>query len=456
MPEYQFDGGYPSETTIAAAYDAADHARAVVAYKHFFPAVSGMAIWSGTQAAGVVPNRVFGTMDTRPAQVGFTLNSDTPYGPVLLDLSVGPLVVTVPEGPLIGAALNTDQSWISDIGIPGPDHGRGGRHVFLPPGWDGEVPPAAFVHRPAGTRVVVGLRAIPQDGDVDGAIGLLKSVRVDPLVEDREWAQPSWVQLTGVPQDTTPSSVQGTLDYWRILHEYISTEPVHASDAAYLGELAVLGIRADEPFAPDERMRSILSRAAVDADAQMRVQSLADRRPDRVVWPDRRWEWVTLRPENADFAVGDRTDVDARETWFYQAIASSPVMFRRQAGSGSLYWFIARDDGGAYLDGSRPYRIRVPLPVPAGLFWSITVYDAESRSQIAAPQANAALRSMFELSGKLSGDHVDLHFGPDARADGEPWVQTLPGRGWFAYFRIYGPTEAAFDGSWRLQDPAAT
>lgn len=450
---YEFHGGFPTEDTIAAAYDAADFVRAVTCYKHFFPAVSGLAILTGSGAVGVVPNRVFGTMDTRPGQVGFTLNSDTPYAPVLLDLTNGPLVVTIPPGPTVGASLNADQSWIADLGIPGADAGQGGRHVFLAPGQEAEVPSDAFVHQTLGTRVVVGLRAIPQQGNVAAAIDLLRSVRVDPLTEDQSWEQPTWVDLTGKPQDTTPLSVQGTLEYWRVLHDYISTEPVHTADRSYVGELAVLGIRRGAPFAPDERLARILTDAAREADAQLRVQSLADRRTDRVVWPQRQWEWVTLRPENADFEIDGRPDVDARETWFYQAIASSPVMFRRQAGSGSLYWFVARDETGTYLDGAQSYRLRVPLPVPAGLFWSLTVYDAETRSQIDTPQGTAAVRSLFELDGKLDGTEVDIAFGPERpEADAGAWLQTLPGRGWFAYFRIYGPTTAAFDGSWTLDD----
>lgn len=450
---YEFRGGYPTDATVSAAYDDADFIRAVTCYKHFFPAVSGMAILRGTEAVGVTPNRVFGTMDTRPGQIGFTLNSDTPYAPVLLDLADGPLVVTIPPGPIVGAALNVDQSWISDVGIPGSDAGNGGRHVFATAMQNDDFPDGTYVHRALGNRVVVGLRAIPVGGDVDAAIDLLRSVQVNPFRADADWEQPTWLDLTGKPQDTTPLVVQGTIDYWRLLYDYISTEPVHAEDRSYLGELAVLGIRADTPFEPDERLTRILVEAAREADAQLRVQSLADRREDRVVWADRQWEWVTLRPENAAFEIDGRPDVDARETWFYQAIASSPVMFRRQAGSGSLYWFVGRDATGAYLDGSRSYRLRVPLPVPAGLFWSLTVYDAESRSQIATDQDAAAVRSLFELHGKLDGTEAVIAFGPQRPdADAAAWVQTLPGRGWFAYFRIYGPTPAAFDQSWRLDD----
>jgi hypothetical protein len=29
---------------------------------------------------------------------------------------------------------------------------------------------------------------------------------------------------------------------------------------------------------------------------------------------------------------------------------------------------------------------------------------------------------------------------------------TMPGKGWFTYFRFYGPKEAYFDKSWQLPD----
>lgn len=76
MPTANPDG-FPAPDIVHATYDAADTTRAIACYKHFFPAVSGMAILRGFEAVGIVPNQVFGTMDTRPGQVGLTLNSDT-------------------------------------------------------------------------------------------------------------------------------------------------------------------------------------------------------------------------------------------------------------------------------------------------------------------------------------------------------------------------------------------
>ena len=97
----------------------------------------------------------------------------------------------------------------------------------------------------------------------------------------------------------------------------------------------------------------------------------------------------------------------------------------------------------------------MPLPVPDKLFWSLTLYDAETRAEMVADQPSAALRSLVELTPERlgDGDHVDLYLGPEQpdEKDGR-WLQTNPGKGWFVYFRIYGPEPPAFDGTWRLPD----
>lgn len=200
-------------------------------------------------------------------------------------------------------------------------------------------------------------------------------------------------------------------------------------------------------------MKGILEQAAKLGCAHMRVESFADRRPDRVVWKDRQWQWAGLRFENGSFDTANYTDTYARDKWFFQAIATSPAMFRRDAGAGSLYWRGLRDKAGIYLDGGKTYKLTVPQPVPGKLFWSVIVYDTETRIQVATDQRKAALRSLFELKDKMTGAMVDLYFGPKAPVgqDGQ-WIKTIFGKGWFVYFRIYGPQQPAFDGSWKPGD----
>jgi hypothetical protein len=81
------------------------------------------------------------------------------------------------------------------------------------------------------------------------------------------------------------------------------------------------------------------------------------------------------------------------------------------------------------------------------------VYDVLTRSEIKTSQNYAALRSMFELKGMERERTVELYFGTKSPAGKEKqWIKTIPGRGWFVYFRIYGPEQPAFDGSWKPGD----
>ena len=454
---FRFPGGYPDVDTIRRARRAGRSARAVELYRFFFPSVSGLAIWRGTTAVGVVPNERFGVLDTTPAQAGLTLNSDTPYAPVLLDLSGGPVVVGLPAGPFMGAALDLHQGWLADMGIPGADRGDGGRYVFVPPRWDGALPDGDHVVRSTTVRTVVGMRVVPIGGDLERAHGLLRQITVQTPADAAPRA-PEWLDLTADPQDTTPNAVQGGIAFWEALHEVLQTEPPAPGWDVQYGGLASLGLTAGAAFAPDPELRDVLEHAAVEADAIMRVGSLADDRDDRVVWRGTQWEWPGLRPENGRFEDGGRIDLHAREKWFYQAIVASPAMFRRSVDAGLFYWLGSRDADGVFLDGGRRYTLRVPTPVPARLFWSITVYDAETRSQIVTPSGTAALRSLFDKAAAAAdGGHLEISFGPETPVDGAASVQTIAGRGWFVYLRIYGPEAPAFDGTWRLPDfrPAA-
>jgi|SoiMethySBSTD1v2_1073268.scaffolds.fasta_scaffold04364_18 hypothetical protein len=450
---YAFDHGFPTADTMGQAYDDADLNRAIQAYKFFYPTVSGAAIVRGNEQIGVIPNKVFGILDCGPEQQVFTANSDTPYGPLMLDLSIGPIVVELAPGPLIVCSMDVNQRWVADMGLPGPDGGKGGKHLLLPPDYTGKVPSSGYyVHRASSNRQIVGARSLPVNGDVQAAKERLKTIKVYPYQKTSGWQDPQWLDVTGQPQDTTPVAWEDNIQFWEVLAKTVDAEPLYTGYHDYYGELAALGIEKGKPFAPDARMRRILGEAARVGNAQMRVQSFGDRRPDRNVWQDRRWQWASLRFEDGDFNTHSRLDTEAREKWFYQAIGASPAMFRRDTNAGSLYWLGLRDREGLYLDGEQHYKLSVPLPVPAKLFWSVTVYDADTRSQIQTPQKKAALRSLFELKD-AEGASVDLFFGPTpAAAQTNRWIQTLPGKGWFVYFRIYGPDGPAFDGSWKPGD----
>jgi len=262
-----------------------------------------------------------------------------------------------------------------------------------------------------------------------------------------------WTDVSDRKMDATCLRWEDNMQYWQELKKVVDEEPVSTRTPGMSGMLAAIGIVKGQPFNPSTRMSGILLRAAMTARDQMLVSACASNRADRLAWQGRRWQWVGLVPNATQFETPMGLDLEARDRWFIQAIVTSPAMFRRTAGAGSLYWLASRDSTGAYLDGGKSYKLTVPQPVPAKLFWSVTAYDAQTRSEVQTDQGKAALRSMFELKDASKTEPTELYFGPTAPAGHEgQWIKTAPGRGWFAYFRIYGPEGAAFDGSWKPGD----
>ena len=447
---YTFERGYPLPQTTQSARDDADLQRAIIAYRFWYPAVSVEGIFNGNREAGLKDGEKIGIAAAGPRQIGFTLNSDTPYGSGVIDVSGGPVVIELPPGPYIGLVNDHYQGWVLDMGLPGPDAGKGGKHLVLPPDYKGAIPSGYQAARSKSYQNLLAVRALPVGGDVNKAMDALRAIKVHPLDGNRDVAV---VDTTEMKLDSSSLRWEDNIQFWQKLTAIVDAEPLVPSFLPMYGLLAELGIEKGKPFAPDGRMTEILQRAAKAGRGQLLVSAFDSTRPDRVNWPDRKWEWVGLVPGSAQFETPSGMDLEARDRWFAQAIVTSPAMFRRTAGAGSLYWMSTRDSSGSFLDGGKNYKLTMPGPVPGKLFWSVTVYDTATRSQVQTDQDKAALRSMFELKDVKGAAPAELYFGPEAPAGNEAhWIKTEPGKGWFAYIRIYGPEEAAFDKSWKPGD----
>ena len=445
--------GFPSAEQARASNDDADLQRAIVAYRFWYPTVSCEGMFNGARVAGIKDNENMLIMACTPRQVAFTPNSDTPYGAGTVDLSNGPVVIEIPPGPFIGLADDHHQGWILDMGIPGPYGAKGGKHLLLPPGYTQLVPPGYQVGKSNSNKVLIALRALPQMGDVQGGLDVLRKVKIYPLATADKPKLTTFIDVSDKEIDSTCLKWEDNFQYWEKLHAVIDAEPLVEKYLPMYGLLAGVGIEKEKPFAPNPELKKMLGDAAKMGRDQMLVAAFASRRSDRLAWDNRKWEWAGLVPGSAQFETASGLDLEARDRWFAQAIVTSPAMFKRSAGAGSLYWLGHRDQEGEYLDGGNTYRLSVPQPVPAGLFWSVTAYDAQTRSEVQTDQNKAALRSLFELKDVSKTEPTELYFGPQAPAGREgQWIKTAPGRGWFAYFRIYGPEEPAFNKSWRPGD----
>jgi hypothetical protein len=247
------------------------------------------------------------------------------------------------------------------------------------------------------------------------------------------------------------TSAQPTdLKYWTYLAEVLAPEPVEARDGFFMAMLRSLGIEKGKPFKPDERLQKTLTQASVVGDAMSRTVAYAKRVPGAEVWPGKRWEYalmVDVNQEGKGFS-----QLDERASWFYEAIGNTVAMQGKTLGAGQLYLETSKDKDGDYLDGGKAYRLHVLPNVPAKQFWSITLYDNLTRGPVLTDQGSSDLSSRQDLEKNADGS-VDLYFGPTKPAGANRnWIKTNPGKGWFPYFRFYGPLESYFDKSWQLLD----
>jgi hypothetical protein len=153
------------------------------------------------------------------------------------------------------------------------------------------------------------------------------------------------------------------------------------------------------------------------------------------------------------FLNGAERLLDARMMFFYYATGITPAMTKSRPGTGSAYAITVRDAIGHYLDGGRTYKVTLPGPIPAKNFWSFTVYDNQTRSLLPTDQKLAGVDSTLPGIRMNPDGGVTIWFGPKPPAGHEKnWVQTMPGKGYSAALRLYGPLKPWFNKNWRPSD----
>ncbi len=164
-------------------------------------------------------------------------------------------------------------------------------------------------------------------------------------------------------------------------------------------------------------------------------------------WPDRNWLYI-LNMEYLDHLHPNYYEVQEIASYTYEAITTSKGMVLNNVGSGSKYLGAYIDSEGDWLDGKNTYEIVVPKDAPANQFWSITVYDNDTRCIIQNEQGQSDISSVMD-GLKIEGDgNIKDYVGPSAPEGYENnWVQSNPEKGFFVYLRLYGPLEAYYDKS---------
>ena len=219
-------------------------------------------------------------------------------------------------------------------------------------------------------------------------------------------------------------------------------------------QLASIGIEKGKPFEPDAARKALFDDAARFGAAIARTNSFDSDDAARLVYADRAWEWAFIGG-SASWDSEGYVNTDRRSSFAYIAIGMSPAMVEKHVGTGSQYLWTPRDASGAFLDGGKRYRLHIPANIPAKNFWSVVAYDADSRSILRSGQPFPSVSTYTKPVAGADGS-IDIDFGPeapkDSGSDSRNWIETTPGKGWFALFRFYGPLDPFFDKTWKPGD----
>jgi hypothetical protein len=483
----EFKEGVPDKDTVDKMYDQIDFMHAYEAFVNTMRGVSIRAIHKGLLSVGVKDNEVIvfsGLMDSK--SLFLTANADTIYVIGVLDLTKGPMVLETPP-KVLGTVQDYWFRWVIDLGLPGPDRGEGGKYLIVPPGYDGSLPEGGFfVARARTTRVLwFGRSFLANHDDPKPVVDTIrKFTRIypyepgsvgtpiaeflagkAPLAKIRPASQTVFHEGSGKVMNTVPPN---DWTFCEMLNEVVQQEPAISLDPELMGPIAAIGIVKGKPFAPDARMKKIMTEAIAVANAASRTLFMHPRDPSWFYYPGSAW-WNFLfetgyqfetpipmiTPEGAKpFPPTGYRTLNARTSFFYGITGITPAMAMRLTSIGSQYLFAMMDANRQYFDGAKTYKVTLPPNIPAENFWSLTVYDNMTRSMLDTPQRypRAGSQSYPSPAAEPNSDgSTTVYFGPK-QPEGVKrgnWIQTMPGKGWFTILRLYGPLEPFFDKSWR-------
>jgi hypothetical protein len=444
----KFSDGFPDDQTVQKVMDNLDFSRGVESFLVGMPGASLVGMRTGFRKLGAVNGSILIFEDRLDSKSLFlTGNTDSVYFSTWVDLKDGPLVLETPSN-VLGFLDDFWFQFVTDVGNAGPDKGKGGKYLVLPPGYQGDVPAGYFIVRSRTFNLWLMGRGFAVNGDLRPAVeGIKKSLRIYPLAQAKHPPPTKFINGSGIEFNTIHAN---DFSYFEELNEVVQEEPNEALDPERLGLFASIGIEKGKPFAPDARMKKILTEAAEVGNATARSILFRTRMKEAPLYPNSAWITTFVGGSYEFLSQPGVRNLDARTLFFYYATGITPAMAMKMVGIGSQYAAAFVDSRSQPLDGSRTYKIHLPPNIPAKNFWSFVVYDNQTRSMLQTDQQFPSIGSQSKGIVANPDSSVDVWFGPAAPKGHETnWVQTIPGKGWNVLLRLYGPGQSWFDKTWK-------
>jgi hypothetical protein len=448
--DFELDHSFPAVGEAERIYDLMDHQRAAQLYLWGIPLV-GITRWhmAYEEAYSDYDYNTIVYVNTFNERRGvLTANETTDYFWGFGNTREAAVIVEVPKGLAVGLLLDFWQQGLTDIGIFGPNGGDGGTHVIVGPNTPADMVPeradGQLVHHADTDQIYFLARMLGTPEVVKKLSGQLKVYNYG--------TEPTNKIITGEDKFVATYQPRG-LAYWELLHEAINRETVQERDRLFMYWLKTLGIEKGKPFKPNDRQRRILEDGTKVGELMAKALVFNERLPG--VLRQNNWRMILGGEWGDGIKYTQRMKYydtfDPRARYMYEALVTSPAMTVPMPGKAQAYIGKFEDEEGQRLQGGNNYVIRVEKDVPADLFWSIVIYDTDTRCLIdnrdGAAGGKATMGSNTEGLRKNEDGSYYMLLGPDSPPTG--WeanhVQTIPGRGWFPYMRAYGARAEFFN-----------
>jgi len=376
-----------------------------------------------------------------------TLNNETVYAMVHMDLKDGPIVYDAPvmdaKGYMFGSIIDVWQVALSDVGVPKvtPDEGKGGKYLILPPGYDQEIPEGYFPIQSTTNLVILGLRSIMLgDATLEDAINRVHKIKVYPLSNPKKKKK-----YIDVLNETVEAEIDKGIGAFKRFHDYVNNEPIAEKDKYMVGMLATLGIEKGKPFPSDKESMALFERGA-ELGWMTAKANLTE------AWePSYLKGWLAIGRADTwtpDYMTEGKVLVNRRASYFTLGIWPPKNM-----GTSTFYTHTFTDNTGKPLTAGKNYTLHLPTDVPVNSFWSVILYDAESFSMIDNQENKYTVNSLQKDLQFNEDGSIDIYFGPD-KPEGKDsnWIPTTANDFWAA-IRFYAPDWERLGKTWTCDRP---
>ena len=364
-------------------------------------------------------------------------NNDTLYSLAWVDLSAGPVVLTVPE-------IEPERYWSFQLAgftsdtfaYVGQRLGSGaGHYALVGPDWQGDLPEGVTAVTPPSPTpwiLVLGRTLVNGVEDLPAVHALQAQYRLTPL---SLWGRPD-VRLPERRDVYRPAApTDDPLGAWKALNAMLVENPPPAHHAVLLRQFATIGIGPglDVEQQPDA-VKAALQRAAGAGMLLLRQYFGGG------TWATVVNGWRYPPPNEGRF--GDEFLLRAA----CQALAGIAANDPAEA----VYLINSMDDRGEPLTGAHRYEMTFPrgMEPPVDGLWSVTVYGADM-NLIPNPIDRYSVGDRTPGVRKNADGGTTFYFQNESPgADTESnWLPTGSGP-WFPILRLYVPHQEVVDATW--------